>query len=105
PVLGVPIPEEQEAYLNKGFPVGWDLLFIASEGTANNCTRQDAHEAWIENIGIFQLPGAFPSAPGGFQNVTGAADQFQKTYNATDAQQWPTSTMSVPEQPGGFCAK
>ena len=105
PVLGVPIPEEQEAYLNKGFPVGWDLLFIASEGTANNCSGQDAHEAWIENIGIFQLPGAFPSAPGGFQNVTGAADQFQKTYNATDAQQWPTSTMSVPEQPGGFCAK
>ena len=105
PVLGVPIPEEQEAYLNQGFPVGWDLLFVSSEGTANNCSRQDAHDAWIENIGIFQLPGAFPSAPGGFQNVTGAADQFLKTYAATDAQQWPTATLSVPEQPGGFCAK
>jgi len=105
PVFGVPIPEEQNAYLHQGFPLGWDLLFVASEGTANNCSNQDAHEAWIETIGIFQLPGPFPSDPGGFANVTGAADQFQKTYSATDAQQWPAATLSVPMQPGGFCAK
>jgi hypothetical protein len=105
PVLGVPIPEEQEAYLNEGYPVGWDLLFVASEGTANNCSGQDAHEAWIETIGIFQLPGPFPPAPSGFQNVTGAADPYQRTYAATDSVQWPEATLSVPEQPGGFCAK
>jgi hypothetical protein len=105
PVLGVPIPEEQNAYLSKGYPVGWDLVFISSEDTANNCSGQDMHEAWIETVGIFQLPGAFPAAPGGFQNVTGAAGQYQKTYSATDAQQWPEATLAVPEQPGGFCAK
>jgi len=105
PVFGVPIPEEQEAYLKEGFPVGWDMVFISSEGTANNCSGQDAHEAWIETVGIFQLPGAFPAAPGGFQNVTGAPGQYQKTYTATDSQQWPMATLSVPEQPGAFCAK
>lgn len=105
PVLGVPMPDEQSGYLDKGRPVGWDLLFVASEGTANNCSGQAAHEAWIETIGVFQLPGPFPSAPGGFANVTGAADQLRKTYHATDAQQWPAATLSVPQQPGGFCAK
>lgn len=115
PILGVPIPEEQASYLTEGNPIGWDLLMIASEGTAADCSGQDAHEAWIENIGIFQEgtvsggaivagSGGFPSAPGGFANLTGPG-AYGKIYAATDAQQWPVATMSVPEQPGGFCAK
>ena len=70
-----------------------------------NCSGQMAHDAWIEDIGEFQLPGAFHAASGGFANVTGAADAYKKTYAATDAQQWPIASLSVPEQPGGFCAK
>jgi hypothetical protein len=115
PILGVPIPEEQASYLTEGNPVGWDLLFISSEGTAANCSGQDAHEAWIETIGIFQEgsvsggaiaagSGGFPRAPGGFANLTGSG-AYGKVYSATDAQQWPEATLSVPEQPGGFCAK
>jgi hypothetical protein len=113
PILGVPIPEEQASYLTSGYPVGWDLVMISSEGTANNCSGQDAHEAWIETVGIFQMPSGFASAPGGFANLGNYANidgaisggPNAKYYNATDEQQWPEATMSVPEQPGGFCAK
>lgn len=115
PILGVPIPESQASYLTEGNPIGWDLLMISSEGTANTCSGQDAHEAWIETIGIFQegnvsagaiVPGSggFPGAPGGFANLAGSG-AYGKIYSATDAQQWPEATLSVPEQPGGFCAK
>jgi hypothetical protein len=105
PVLGVPLPTEQSAYLDQGRSVGLDLLFVASEETASNCSGQAAHEAWIESIGVFQLPGAFPTAPGGFANVTGADDALRKTYSSTDDQQWPIATLGVTQQPGAFCAK
>ncbi len=42
PIFNVPIPEEQTNYLN-GQPQSKNLLFVSSEGTANNCYGQAQH--------------------------------------------------------------
>jgi hypothetical protein len=82
PILDVPIPEEQTNYLD-GTPQSKSVLFVASEGTANNCLGQAPHDAWILDIG----------------NVS-AANPW-----GADSTPWGMGTMSVPQDPGDFCAK
>jgi hypothetical protein len=70
PILNVPIPEEQSNYLN-GQPQSKSLLFVSSEGTANNCYGQAPHEAWILDISSETTPWPIatlnvPQYPGDF---------------------------------------
>jgi hypothetical protein len=70
PILNVPIPEEQSNYLN-GKPQSKSLLFVSSEGTANNCYGQAPHEAWILDISSETTPWpiatlSVPQYPGDF---------------------------------------
>ena len=70
PIFNVPIPEEQTNYLN-GQPQSKNLLFVSSEGTANNCYGQAPHEAWILDISNEAAPWPIatlnvPQFPGNF---------------------------------------
>ena len=70
PIFNVPIPEEQTNYLN-GQPQSKSLLFVSSEGTANNCFGQAPHEAWILDISSEATPWPIatlnvPQFPGNF---------------------------------------
>jgi hypothetical protein len=70
PIFNVPIPEEQTNYLN-GAPQSKSLLFVSSEGTANNCFGQAPHEAWILDIASETTPWPIaslnvPQFPGDF---------------------------------------
>jgi hypothetical protein len=70
PVFNVPIPEEQTNFLN-GTPQSKSLLFVSSEGTANNCFGQAPHDAWILDIANEQTPWPMatlnvPQFPGNF---------------------------------------
>jgi hypothetical protein len=70
PIFNVPIPEEQTNYLN-GQPQSKNLLFVSSEGTANNCYGQAPHEAWILDITNEAAPWPIatlnvPQFPGNF---------------------------------------
>jgi hypothetical protein len=70
PIFNVPIPEEQTNYLN-GQPQSKSLLFVSSEGTANNCFGQAPHEAWILDISSETTPWPIatlnvPQFPGNF---------------------------------------
>jgi hypothetical protein len=49
PVFNVPVPEEQSNFVN-GQPQSKSLLFVSSEGTANNCFGQAPHDAWVLDI-------------------------------------------------------
>jgi hypothetical protein len=49
PVFNVPVPEEQSNFVN-GQPQTKSLLFVSSEGTANNCFGQAPHDAWVLDI-------------------------------------------------------
>jgi hypothetical protein len=78
PVLNVPMPEEQTNFVD-GTPQTKSLLFVSSEGTANNCFGQAPHDAWILDIG-------------------------NDGYN-NDTTPWPMATLNVPQFPGDFCGK
>jgi hypothetical protein len=70
PIFNVPIPEEQSNYLD-GSPQSKSLLFVSSEGTANNCYGQAPHEAWILDISSETTPWpiatlSVPQFPGNF---------------------------------------
>jgi hypothetical protein len=70
PVFNVPIPEEQTNFLD-GTPQSKSLLFVSSEGTANNCFGQAPHDAWILDIANEQTPWPMatlnvPQYPGNF---------------------------------------
>jgi hypothetical protein len=70
PVLNVPIPEEQTNFGN-GTPQSKSLLFVSSEGTANNCFGQAPHDAWILDITSETTPWPMatlnvPQYPGDF---------------------------------------
>ena len=70
PIFNVPIPEEQTNFLN-GQPQSKSLLFVSSEGTANNCYGQAPHEAWIVDISSEATPWPIatlnvPQFPGNF---------------------------------------
>jgi hypothetical protein len=70
PVFNVPIPEEQSNYLD-GTPQSKSLLFVSSEGTANNCFGQAPHDAWILDIANEATPWPMatlnvPQFPGNF---------------------------------------
>jgi hypothetical protein len=70
PVFNVPIPEEQSNYVD-GTPQSKSLLFVASEGTANNCFGQAPHDSWILDIANEQTPWpmatlSVPQFPGNF---------------------------------------
>jgi hypothetical protein len=70
PVFNVPIPEEQSGFLD-GTPQSKSLLFVSSEGTANNCFGQAPHDAWILDIANEQTPWPMatlnvPQFPGNF---------------------------------------
>jgi hypothetical protein len=70
PVFNVPIPEEQTNFVN-GTPQSKSLLFVSSEGTANNCYGQAPHEAWILDISSETTPWPIatlnvPQQPGNF---------------------------------------
>jgi hypothetical protein len=78
PILNVPIPEEQTNFVD-GTPQSKSLLFVSSEGTANNCFGQAPHDAWILDIG-------------------------NDGYN-NDTTPWPMATLNVPQFPGDFCGK
>lgn len=70
PIFGVPIPEEQQNYLD-GTPQRWDLLAITSEDTTNDCFGQpwknpfllditnDSAPWPISTLAIGQFPGDF----------------------------------------------
>jgi hypothetical protein len=49
PIFGVPIPEEQQNYLD-GKPQRWDLLAITSEETVNDCFGQPWKNPWLLDI-------------------------------------------------------
>jgi hypothetical protein len=78
PILNVPIPEEQNNFLD-GTPQSKSLMFVSSEGTANNCSGQAPHDAWVLDIG-------------------------NDGYN-NDTTPWPMATLNVPQYPGDFCGK
>jgi hypothetical protein len=82
PILNVPIPEEQTNMLD-GTPQSKSVLFVSSEGTANNCLGQAPHDAWILDIG--NVSASFPWGD--------------------DRTPWSMGTMNVPQDPGDFCAK
>ena len=70
PVFNVPIPEEQSGFVD-GTPQSKSLLFVSSEGTANNCFGQAPHDAWILDIANEQTPWpmatlSVPQFPGNF---------------------------------------
>ena len=70
PVFNVPIPEEQTNFVD-GTPQSKSLLFVSSEGTANNCFGQAPHDAWILDIANEQTPWPMatlnvPQYPGNF---------------------------------------
>jgi hypothetical protein len=70
PVFNVPIPEEQSGFVD-GTPQSKSLLFVSSEGTANNCFGQAPHDAWILDIANEQTPWPMatlnvPQFPGNF---------------------------------------
>lgn len=70
PVFNVPIPEEQTNFVD-GTPQSKSLLFVSSEGTANNCFGQAPHDAWILDIANEQTPWPMatlnvPQFPGNF---------------------------------------
>jgi hypothetical protein len=70
PVFNVPIPEEQSNFGN-GAPQSKSLLFVSSEGTANNCFGQAPHDAWILDIASETTPWPMatlnvPQDPGDF---------------------------------------
>jgi hypothetical protein len=70
PIFNVPIPEEQSGFLD-GTPQSKSLLFVSSEGTANNCFGQAPHDAWILDIENEQTPWPMatlnvPQFPGNF---------------------------------------
>jgi hypothetical protein len=70
PIFGVPIPEEQQHYLD-GKPQKWDLLAVTSEDTTNDCFGQpwknpfllditDDRTPWpIAALDVGQFPGNF----------------------------------------------
>jgi hypothetical protein len=55
PIFNVPIPEEQTNFVN-GQPQSKSLLFVSSEGTANNCFGQAPHDAWILDVSSETAP-------------------------------------------------
>jgi hypothetical protein len=70
PVFNVPIPEEQSNFVD-GTPQSKSLLFVSSEGTANNCFGQAPHDSWILDIANEQTPWpmatlSVPQFPGNF---------------------------------------
>ncbi len=70
PVFNVPIPEEQTNFVD-GTPQNKSLLFVSSEGTANNCFGQAPHDAWILDIANETTPWPMatlnvPQFPGDF---------------------------------------
>jgi hypothetical protein len=72
PVLGVPIPQQQEHYAD-GTPQKKNLLIVASEETTNNCLGQEPHEAWILDVTDEAAPWPMatlnvPPMPGDFCN-------------------------------------
>jgi hypothetical protein len=70
PIFGVPVPEEQQNYLD-GKPQRWDLLAVTSEDTTNDCLGQpwknpfllditDDRAPWpIAALDVGQFPGNF----------------------------------------------
>jgi hypothetical protein len=70
PIFGVPIPEEQQNYLD-GKPQRWDLMAVTSEDTTNDCAPQpwknptllditDDRAPWpIATLAVGQFPGDF----------------------------------------------
>jgi hypothetical protein len=70
PVFNVPIPEAQSNF-GDGTPESKSLLFVSSEGTANNCFGQAPHDSWILDIANEQTPWpmatlSVPQFPGNF---------------------------------------
>jgi hypothetical protein len=70
PVFNVPIPEEQTNFVD-GTPQSKSLLFVSSEGTANNCFGQAPHDAWVLDIASETTPWSMatlnvPQFPGNF---------------------------------------
>ena len=70
PVYNVPIPEEQTNWVD-GTPQSKNLLFVSSEGTANNCFGEAPHDAWILDISAETSPWPMatltvPQQPGDF---------------------------------------
>lgn len=49
PIFGVPIPEEQQNFLD-GTPQKWDLLAVISEDTTNDCFGQPWKNPWLVDI-------------------------------------------------------
>ncbi len=70
PIFGVPVPEEQQNYLD-GKPQRWDLMAVTSEDTTNDCAPQpwknptllditDDRAPWpIATLAVGQFPGDF----------------------------------------------
>jgi hypothetical protein len=70
PVFNVPVPEEQTNFVD-GTPQSKSLLFVSSEGTANNCFGQAPHDAWVLDIASETTPWPMatlnvPQFPGDF---------------------------------------
>jgi hypothetical protein len=70
PIFGVPIPEEQQNYLD-GKPQKWDLLAVTSEDTTNNCLPQSWKNSVLIDITNDQAPWPIatldvPQFPGDF---------------------------------------
>jgi hypothetical protein len=70
PIFGVPIPEEQQNYLNDT-PQKWNLVITTSESTANFCHGEAPHNATLLDITDDQTPWPIatlnvPQFPGDF---------------------------------------
>ena len=70
PIFNVPVPEEQTNFVD-GTPQSKSLLFVSSEGTANNCFGQAPHDAWVLDISSETAPWSMatlnvPQFPGDF---------------------------------------
>ena len=70
PIFGVPIPEEQQNYLD-GKPQKWDLLAVTSEDTTNDCLPQPWKNPVLIDITNDQAPWPIatldvPQFPGNF---------------------------------------
>ncbi len=64
PIFGIPIPEEQQNFLD-GTPQKWNLLAVTSEDTTNDCFGQPWKNPWLLDITNDVAPWPIATLPVG----------------------------------------